>query len=391
MDWLAKIVNKPQRVVIGLMSGTSMDGIDAALVKINGSGPSCSVELVDFICVPYERDIVQKLSGINRDFSLSGLSDLNFTLGRIFSSAVRQLMKKNGLSRNNVDIIGTHGQTVFHNPQSAGNNTVSTLQIGEADIIAGETGVTTVSDFRTRDMAAGGEGAPLIPYVDYILFHREGSTPVAQNIGGISNLTVVTELTEDIVAFDTGPGNSLIDHIVSLHTHGKMSYDENGDIAASGSVDFELLEKLMGNGYFMLEPPKSTGKEVFGPELGDVLYRIVRQNKMSFQDLVSTLTQFTVDSIVLAYEKFVFPRFEVEEIILSGGGARNGEMVRRLETRLPERKITLSDDYGIPAEAKEAVGFAILANETITGNPGNIPSVTGASKASPLGKISVCN
>lgn len=391
MNWLETIINKPEKLVIGLMSGTSMDGIDAALVKITGSGPSSLVELKDFICVSYDEDIGKELRNIRADFPLARLSDMNFIIGSSFSRAARSIMEKNGLSCSDVDLIGSHGQTVFHNPPSAGNTTISTLQIGETDIIAEETGVTTVGDFRTRDMASGGEGAPLIPYVDYILFHSDDKISITQNIGGISNLTVVTETPENVIAFDTGPGNSLIDYVVGLHTNGKKNYDESGEIASAGNVDYNLLEKLMENEYFRIKPPKSTGKEVFGAEIGEVLYRIVEQKKLSFEDLVSTLTQFTVDSIVLSYEKFIFPRFDIQEVILSGGGARNNEITRRLKHKLSSMKITLTDDYGIPAEAKEAVGFAILANETIMGKPGNLPAVTGASKASPLGKVSICN
>lgn len=390
MNWYESIARKRERLVIGLMSGTSMDGIDAALVKITGSGTGCGTELLDFLCIPYDEFISEELRSVNHGFSLGRLSDLNFLIGESFSEAASKLMRKNSLSSSDVDLIGSHGQTVYHNPPSAGNLHSSTMQLGESDVIAERTGVTTVSDFRTRDMASGGEGAPLIPYVDFLLFSSDGRTRIAQNIGGISNLTVVTESVDDVTAFDTGPGNALIDGVVGIHTAREISYDKSGNIASSGSVDRQLLERLMDNRYFRIPPPKSTGREVFGDELAGVLYEVVRTGKLSFEDLVSTLTQFTADTIYHSYKYFVFPVHDIDEVILSGGGARNGEIVKRLKQHMAEIRVSLSDEYGIPAEAKEALGFAVLANETIMGNPGNLPGVTGAVNASPVGKISVC-
>lgn len=389
MNWLEKIITRKEKLVVGLMSGTSMDGIDAALVKIIGNGPDSKIFLEDFICVPYEKSLKHELLNLHRNSSPGKLSDLNFAVGEEFSAAVIKLIENSCIELDEVDVIGSHGQTVYHNPPSAGNKSVSTLQLGEADVIAERTGITTVGDFRTRDMAAGGEGAPLIPYVDYILFHDEEKISIAQNIGGIANLTVVTSAPEHVIAFDTGPGNALIDAVVGIHNGWEKFYDESGLIASSGKVDSMLLEKLMDNEYFRMGPPKSTGKEVFGMEFAEAAYSIVIQSKMSFEDLVSTLTQFTVETICHAYKTHIFPRYDIEEIILSGGGARNTEMVRRLKENLNGKKISLTDDYGIPAEAKEAVGFAVLANETVAGNPGNIPGVTGASHLLPLGKISI--
>ena len=389
MYWLEKIVRKNEKTVIGLMSGTSMDGVDAALVSINGYGRDTTVRLVDFLCVPYDEHISGELRKLNSTFSIEKLSGLNFLIGETFASAAEQLMDRNGLDSSGIDLIGSHGQTVFHNPPSSGNTSGSTIQIGEADVISERTGITTVSDFRTRDMASGGQGAPLIPYIDYILFFDREYESIAQNIGGIANLTLVTPDVEDIIAFDTGPGNSLIDIVFGLHTGWNVKYDNSGTTAASGKVDHELLERLMSNEYFSYPPPKSTGREVFGTEMAEALYEAVRRNALSFEDLISTLTQFTVDSICFSYEKFIFPRHDVGEIIMSGGGARNNEIMRRMRDRLADIKITVIDQYGIPAEAKEAVGFAILANETVNGNSTNLPSVTGAVNSSPIGKISI--
>jgi len=391
MNWLESIINKPEKLIIGLMSGTSMDGVDAALVNLSGSGIETNVSLVDFICIPYARSISEKLRLIYTDCTVKLLSDLNFEIGRAFADAAVEILRKNSLSKGGVDLIGTHGQTVYHNPPSGGETISSTLQIGEPDVIADITGITTVGDFRTRDVASGGEGAPLIPLIDYILFHDRDGVRVAQNIGGIANLTVITKNLDDVFAFDTGPGNSLIDSVMGLHTDWERNLDESGKIASSGNVDNSLLSQLLNNEYFTKQPPKSTGKELFGEELAENIYKKYKQRGISFEDLVSTLTQFTVDSIFNSCTDYVFNKFDVKEIILSGGGARNDEIVRRLKDKMPEKMITTSDDYGVPAEAKEAIGFAILANETISGHPGNLPHVTGVKKASPIGKISISN
>lgn len=391
MNWLERITGKPQKLVIGLMSGTSMDGVDAALVNIKGSGSDTHISLIDFICIPYPEYVSRRLRQIQTVCTVKTISDLNFEIGNIFADAALRIIDKNSVKAEDIDLIGTHGQTLYHNPPSAGGNVSSTLQIGEIDVIADRTGITTVGDFRTRDIASGGEGAPLIPLIDYILFHNNDNVRIAQNIGGIANLTVITRNLEDVSAFDTGPGNTLIDCVIGLHTEWKKRYDESGMIASRGKIDNPLLLELLGNDYFKKKPPKSTGKELFGEQLAENIYKKSRQRGMSFEDLVSTLTQFTVDSIYNSYSEYVFSRIEVKEIILSGGGARNKEIVRRLVEKMPERKISMSDDYGIPAEAKEAIGFAILANETISGHQGNLTRVTGAKKASPIGKISITN
>ena len=381
MNWLRPIISKKEKLVVGLISGTSMDGIDAALVSILGSGENTEVRIEDFICREYSdaaRELLLSLGSLNA----ASLSDLNFLLGQEFAAAVFDLLRKASLKTTDVDLVGTHGQTVFHNPPSLGGNISSTLQLGEADVICETTGITTVGDFRTRDVAAGGEGAPLIPYVDYLLFSKTGKNVVAQNIGGISNCTLITGKLGELLAFDTGPGNSLIDSVARLASGGEKSFDENGAIAKRGSVEEDLLRSLMKNPYFDIEPPKSTGKELFGEEMVTRLFLLVEKKDIPLSDLLRTLVEFTVCSIVSAYEKFVYPRADVEEVILSGGGARNPLMVSRLREKL-------APTHGIPVDAKEAVGFAVLANETVCGNRANVPGVTGASDATVLGKISI--
>ena len=388
MNWLHPIISKKEKLVVGLISGTSMDGIDAVLVRVCGSGEDTEVRIEEFICREYS-DAARKLLLSPGSLNVELVSDLNFLLGQEFSAAVFDLLRKAALKTTDVDLVGTHGQTVFHNPPSFGGTLSSTLQLGEADVICETTGITTVGDFRTRDIAAGGEGAPLIPYVDHLLFSKTGKNVIAQNIGGISNCTLVTGKLEELLAFDTGPGNSLIDSVARLASGGEKSFDEDGAIAEEGSVKKDLLCKLMKNPYFDIEPPKSTGRELFGEEMIVRLFSLTEKKHLSLPDLLRTLVEFTVCSIVSAYERFVYPCADIEEVILSGGGARNPVMVSRLREKLAPVRLCLSDDYGIPLDAKEAVGFAVLANETVCGNRANVPGVTGARDSTVLGKISI--
>ena len=388
MNWLRPIISKKEKLVVGLISGTSMDGIDAALVRVCGSGEDTEVRIEEFICREYS-DAARNLLLSPGSLNVEMVSDLNFLLGQEFSAAVFDLLGKAALKTTDVDLVGTHGQTVFHNPPSLGGTLSSTLQLGEADVICETTGITTVGDFRTRDVAAGGEGAPLIPYVDHLLFSKTGKNVIAQNIGGISNCTLVTGKLEELLAFDTGPGNSLIDSVARLASGGEKNFDEDGAIAEEGSVKKDLLRKLMKNPYFDIEPPKSTGRELFGEEMVARLFSATERNSLFLPDLLRTLVEFTVCSIVSAYERFVYPCADIEEVILSGGGARNPVMVSRLREKLAPVRLCLSDDYGIPLDAKEAVGFAVLANETVCGNRANVPGVTGARDSTVLGKISI--
>ncbi len=388
MNWLRQIISKKEKLAVGLISGTSMDGIDAALVRIRGSGEDTEVQIEEFICREYS-DAARKLLLSPGTLNIASLSDLNFLLGQEFAAAVFDLLRKAALKTTEIDLVGTHGQTLFHNPPSLGQEVSSTLQLGEADVICEATGITTVGDFRTRDMAAGGEGAPLIPYVDYLLFSGTGKNVIAQNIGGISNCTLVTGKLGETMAFDTGPGNSLIDSVAHLASGGEKSFDEDGAIAKRGSVKEDLLRRLMKNPYFDIKPPKSTGKELFGEEMVTRLFSLAEKKDVSLPDLLRTLVEFTVCSIVSAYERFVYPHADVEEVVLSGGGARNPVIVSRLREKLAPTRLCLSDEYGIPADAKEAVGFAVLANEAVCGNRANVPGVTGARDATVLGKISI--
>lgn len=387
LDKLKSLFDKKEKLVVGLMSGTSRDGIDAALVKIIGSGGDTRIELIKFICIPYSEEIRKGLEGLTPLCTVADVSRLNFLIGGAFANAALSVIDESGTDRKLVDLIGSHGQTVYHNPPSRNDGIPSTLQLGELDVIAEMTGVTTVGDFRTRDIAAGGEGAPLVPYADYILFMKPGEVRIAQNIGGIANATVVTGNLEEVTAFDTGPGNMLMDRVMSISTGGRKRFDKDGECASRGKADVKLLNELLSDPYFMKPPPKSTGEELFGMERAETLVTRVNKGEISLDDLIATLLELTVKSISLSYERFIFPRYRINEIIFSGGGCRNPVLMERLRTELNKIKCSATDDYGIPSDAKEAVAFAILANELLSGNPGNLMRVTGASHRVPMGKI----
>jgi anhydro-N-acetylmuramic acid kinase len=383
MKRLLALHDKPVRTVVGLMSGTSVDGVDAALVRVEGAGPGCGVELLAFRTYGYEPPVRTRIHNAF-DGTSKDLCELNFLLGEALAEATLAIIEDAGLSPDEVDLVGAPGQTVYHLPRSS-EGTPSTLQLGEASVIAERTGIPCVCDFRTRDVAAGGDGAPLVPYVDYLLFSEPGRVRCMQNIGGIANVTVVPERLEDIVAFDTGPGNVLIDQVVQALAQDPEAVDEGGRISALGQVDEGLLRELLAHPYLALEPPKSTGRETFGQELARHL--IGRYDERRLIDLLATVVRFTADSICDAYERFVLPRFDVAEVVVSGGGVHNETLLGRMRERLAPLAVKPLEDLGLSSDAKEAVAFAILANETIAGNPGNVPAATGARRPVILGKL----
>lgn len=381
-------------LVVGLMSGTSMDGITAALVDIcdlpGGDGRIKKVELIAYETVPFSKELRERLTTLSESGSIPELCVMNFYLGELFADAALQVMKKAGKHPHEVDLIGSHGQTVCHLPRgldAAGEfSRPSTLQIGEIDIIAERTGITTVGDFRPRDMAAGGEGAPLIPYVDYVLFASSEKSRVLLNIGGIANVTYIPAGAglDEIKAFDTGPGNMVIDRVVQEVSGGEKQFDVDGAMAASGGIDQELLQELMKHPFIHRDPPKSTGREEFGEPFAIWLLEEARKRGLGPEDLVATVTAFTVESIVENCRRFLGP---FEELIASGGGARNLTIMRWLAERLPGVKVTTTGEYGIPVQVKEAVGFAILAYQTLKRRPNNVPAATGAKRHVVMGKI----
>ncbi|WP_144612060.1 anhydro-N-acetylmuramic acid kinase AnmK [Bacillus cereus] len=375
--------------IAGIMSGTSLDGIDVALVHIEGSGVDSKVELIHFTTVPFcndmKNEIQQALSIENSNVQL--ICSLNFKLGLCFANAVKEACKEVNFSVGKLDLIGSHGQTIYHQPKQDGNMIPSTLQIGEPAVIAYETNTTVISNFRTMDMAAGGQGAPLVPYSEVILYRHPTKNRLLQNIGGIGNVTVVPRHISDksVIAFDTGPGNMVIDEVCQRLF--QLPYDQNGKIAKQGVVVEEILAFCMNHPFLKMNPPKSTGREQFGEEFVSELLK--RFEKYSKENILTTVTMFTASSIVHHYKGFILPYYEIDEVILGGGGSYNRTLVEMIRNGLKEEKCTvfIQEDIGHSSEAKEAIAFAILANETHHRIPSNVPSATGAKQPVVLGNV----
>ena len=380
------------RLVIGLMSGTSADGVDAALVRISGSGEQTDARLLRFEFHPYPDDLRAEVLSVSEPGggTTERLCRLNAVLGERFAAAALAVCAAEGVDVAEVGLIGSHGQTVHHLPEPVtafGASTRSTLQLGDPGVIVERTGATTVSDFRVRDVAAGGQGAPLVPMVDYLLFRSSDVGRVMLNIGGIANITVLPAgcVPEEVFAFDTGPGNMLVDALVGSLSGGAASFDEGGRMAASGRVCGELLDALMAHPYLSRTPPKSTGREVFGRQTLDQI--LSWRGRLSDADLLRTVTAFTGASIADAVRRFVLPACEIGQVVASGGGVLNPVLMGELTEALEGVEILRVDDLGLPSEAKEAVAFAVLANETLHGRPGNMVSVTGAHHPVVLGTV----
>jgi anhydro-N-acetylmuramic acid kinase len=313
-------------------------------------------------------------------------------LGKLFANSVRLIAEKSSIQLSEIDLVGSHGHTVYHLPASkeiATMNEGSTLQIGEPSVIAQETGITTIADFRTRDIAVGGDGAPLVPYADFILFGRDRVCRVMQNIGGIANVTLLPgdSNIRNIIAFDSGPGNMVIDRFAEKITNGKAKFDKNGALASKGKPNEEFLEKLCSHPYLKKLPPKSTGREDFGTIYSDKLYDEMKRDGINSSDAIATVTAFTAKSITESYRSFIQPFYKISEVVLSGGGSHNQTLLKFLKNYLAGITIKQTDDFGIPTDIKEALSFAILANETLFGNPSNVLSATGAKERVVLGKI----
>jgi anhydro-N-acetylmuramic acid kinase len=389
--------------IIGLMSGTSLDGVDAVLVTITSEadGHVESVTLEDQVAIPYTNDVKAM---VNR-LCVKGASDIedlcfaHFGLAHWNGEAVNRLIEHSGVKRDSIAAIGMHGQTVWHAPvprtfpgPEGSLDITGTLQIGNAQMVASLTGLPVISDFRSADMAEGGEGAPLAPYIDYLLFHQEGKGIAVQNIGGIGNVTVLPQGGDEeaIFAFDTGPGNMIIDQIVALGTHQKQQYDDGGTIAARGTVSIELLTQMMRDPYFAKKPPKSTGREVYGSDYSEQVLKQAEALKLSFEDVVATATAFTAKTIASSYKDFVLPVTALDTVVVSGGGARNKTLLSMIQGYLPEGiTVKPSDEVGVPDQAREAMAFALMAHESLMGRPSNIPKVTGAKRRVVLGTITM--
>lgn len=384
-----------ERLLVGLMSGTSLDGVDAALVSVLGEPRKPKPRLLAFITVPYPKKLRARLLAVagGKPVPSGEISELNFLVGECFAKAALEVCDTGKVRPGRLAGIGSHGQTIFHCGPGRGSLSrgrdsgavASTLQIGESAVIAERTGAPVVSDFRTADIAAGGQGAPLVPLVDYLLLGDAKRSTVALNIGGIANLTVIPAGAgpRDVTGFDTGPGNMLIDGLVRHFTQGRQHYDRGGRGAAHGQVVRPLLNTLLHLPFFDRKPPKSAGREEFGQ---DFLDRYFLRSGKDPEDLLSTATELTVQTIAGALHSFVFPRVRADRLVISGGGSHNSFLAHRLAETLSPMEIRLSGEFGLPVDAKEAIAFAILADRTLRGLAGNLPSVTGARREVVLGK-----
>ena len=420
-----EILKKNKKIVIGLMSGTSVDGIDAAIVEIVGHGLETEVDLIAFETVPFPSGVPQRILTLCQPDTgrVDDICEMNFYIGHLFAEAVKHILKKSGMHASDIDLIGSHGQTIHHLPGAP--NTIrktrslersgkqvygkgdetpnrphrtarnikrpSTLQVGEPAVIAHETGIPTIADFRVADMAAGGQGAPLVSYPDYLLFHNKIKTIGLLNIGGIANLTVLPAngAFDSIRAADTGPGNMCIDAVITEITQGTERYDKAGQRAAQGTPHQQLIDEWLKHPFFHQSPPKTTGREMFGHTYAMACLETCRKHKLSDNDCIATLTELTVQTITDYIAQFIAGQNPIDVLYVSGGGVHNQTLMQRLSELLKNTTVEPVDDSGISADAKEAIAFAILANETLHGNAGNLPSATGASVRKILGK-SVC-
>jgi anhydro-N-acetylmuramic acid kinase len=392
---LIALAAKPKRLCIGLISGTSVDGVDAALVEITDKAPGAhevppgahevppgaaeAIRLRAFLTYPIEPDLRAEIFALFRPEtgSVDRVSRANFRIGRLFAEAAVALCREAGVPLSQIDLIGSHGQTVWHDPKGS---PPSTLQIGDGAVIAELTGCVTVSDFRVRDMAAGGEGAPLVPYADYRLLRHPVRGRAAQNIGGIANVTYLPPgcTPEQVIAFDTGPGNMIADALCQQFWGEPM--DRDGRRSAAGRVIEPLLADLMAHSYLAAAPPKSTGRELFGVQFAQELARAGRplpgshgESVIRPEDLVATAVAFTARSIADAYRRFVLPLGRLDEVIVSGGGASNPTLMAMLRAELAPVPVLTLERFGLSSDAKEALAFALLAHDAVLGLPTNLP------------------
>jgi anhydro-N-acetylmuramic acid kinase len=378
-------------IVAGVMSGTSADGIDVAVVQIRGRSFHARFNLLGHEHLAYPKAVRRAvLRAMNSEgASVAELSRLNFLLGELYAEAIRKAKGVAGKAK--LDLVGCHGQTIYHQGEAGrylGKKVACTWQMGEGAVIAARLGVPVVSDFRPADVAAGGKGAPLVPFLDYLVFRDRRAGRIVQNIGGIANLTAIPAgaKPQDVIAFDTGPGNMVLDQLMQLLFH--KPFDRDGSVARQGTVLQPLLEELLRAPYFRRRPPKTAGREEFGREYVDALLR--RSGRAGKADLMATATALTAQSIGRALKTFVLPGSKYRDYVVSGGGSRNKTLLQMLGRETSRLGLALrhSDDFGVPIQAKEAIAFALLAYQTWHRQPGNMPSATGARRPAVLGKIS---
>ncbi|MDH5561470.1 MAG: anhydro-N-acetylmuramic acid kinase [Deltaproteobacteria bacterium] len=379
MDRLVKLGEKKSRLVLGLMSGTSLDGVDLALSKLEGQGPGLKIKPLAFRTYPMPDHWRKRIQAAFKA-DTEELCRVHYDLGRYFADLVTALLKEIDLPLDKLDLIGSHGQTLFHVPGH------SSLQIGEADIIAQRTRTPVIFDFRAADIAAGGQGAPLVSYLDQILFQNESENIVLLNIGGLSNLTFLPKESQDpTLAFDTGPGNAILNELAEIITDGELSYDRDGLIAQKGKLNHGLLEELLKEDYFAMPPPKSTGRELFGKRYTQE--QLKNHPEIPKEDLMRSLVSLVSQSISQSIKRFL-P--ETGRMLISGGGSHHPLLILEIKEQLPEIKVEIFEEIGgITADSKEAVAFSVLAHERINGTPTNLPSATGAKRKVVLGKIAL--
>jgi anhydro-N-acetylmuramic acid kinase len=373
------------------MSGTSADGVDVAVMRLQGRDSYLHYELLVHDHTEYPKAIRDAvLTAMNASqISVAELSRLNFRLGEFYAEAVRKAVKKTrGIK---LDLVGCHGQTLYHQGSPApylGKNITCTWQTGEGSVVAARLGVPVVSDFRPADMAAGGKGAPLVPLLDYVIFRSKDRGRIVQNIGGIANLTAIRAgaLPRDLFAFDTGPGNMVIDQLMQMLFN--KPYDRGGAVARTGKILQPVLEESLRAAYFKLKPPKTAGREEFGGEYAKAFLR--HCGKAPKADVIATATALTAVSMAKALERFVLKKGKYRDWVVSGGGTENATLMEMLKHEADNMKLWLrhSDEFKVPSQAKEAMAFALLAYQTWNQLPGNVPSATGAERPAVLGKIS---
>ena len=376
----------PRRLVVGLMSGTSLDGVDVSVVEIKGSGTALSMQARAFSFEPYPSELKDRIlrNSIPETSSVSEICALNVELAHVYASAVRKTCSRSAISLEDIDLVGCHGQTIYHDPAPA-RLPSSTLQIGDPATVSHLLGIPVVGDFRMGDMALGGQGAPLVPYVDWALFSSPEENRVLLNLGGIANVTALVAGCgrEEVVAFDTGPANMLVDGLMKRLTG--QSYDKDGEMASRGAANHAVIDEWMRLPYFDQSPPKSTGRELFNAAFVDRMMADGARAGLSNEDLIASATMFTVRSVVDSLNRFV--EFALDRVIVSGGGQRNTTLMRILSEALPQAHVDSIEQHGVDPDAKEAICFAVLAHEAMNGVTTGMPSVTGATGRAFSGKI----
>ena len=375
-------------ICVGLISGTSLDGIDVAVCRIDGNAQDARIDLLAFDTVAYPDALRAELLRLYDDQqnAVARVCALNVVVGEAFADAALTVLDGAGIDGDLVEVIGSHGQTIWHQPEADPDNALivpSTLQIGEASVIAAKVGAPVISDFRVADMAVGGQGAPLAPYLDWAIFSDASLNRCVQNIGGIGNVTWVPAggKLDEVIAFDTGPGNMLIDALITRLTNGEQTYDRDGIIGATGTVDYDLLAELMRDPYLDEQPPKSTGREYYGTEMVE---EVLARHPLD-ANLIATATAFTAHSIADQYQRFL--PGQPDEVYVNGGGARNPLLMRMLADAFDGPTVRTTDELGVNADAKEAMAFALMAHDSLAGLPTNIPGATGATRPVVLGKL----